>query len=110
MSAIVEIESTKAKAGFASLPERAKSGDLAITRHGRVQAYVLSPERYAHLAAIDHVGTDLMQTLDGDFESLVTRMQSPVHARAVQALVSAPLEIVLAGGDTHASDSGDAGR
>lgn len=96
MSAILELESTKAKARFASLAKQAKTRDVAITRHGHVQAYVLSPERYAHLAAIDTIGTHAMQQLDQDFEALVARMQSGAHARAADKLASIPPDAVLA--------------
>lgn len=96
MNAIVKLEATKAKARFAALPAKAQESDVAITRHGRIEAYVLSPERYAHLAAIDRVGGDVMQQLDADFEASVARMQSAAHARAIKRIASAPLDEVLA--------------
>lgn len=96
MSAILEIESTKAKARFASLPGQAKTRDVAITRHGHIQAYVLSPERYAHLSSVDRVGVAAMQNLEADFAGLVARMQSATHAQATERLATAPLETILA--------------
>lgn len=98
MNAILKVESTKAKARFASLPKQAQAQDLAITRHGRIEAYVLSPERYAHLASIARVGADTMAGLDADFDALVARMQTPAHTRAVARIASAPLEAVLTAG------------
>lgn len=96
MGTVLEIESTKAKTRFASLARQAQARDIAITRHGHVQAYVLSPERYAHLAAVDLIGTDAMQQLDQDFDALVARMQSGAHTRAADKLASASPDAVLA--------------
>jgi hypothetical protein len=96
MNAILEIESTKAKAKFAALPAKAQAADVAITRHGRIQAYLLSPERYAHLAAVDKVGGDVLRNLDGDLNALVARMQSATHARAAERIASAPIAEILA--------------
>lgn len=96
MSSVVKIESTRAKAHFASLPTQAQNGDLAITRHGRVQAYMLSPARYAQLAAVDRVGEDVMHKLDGDFDALVARMQGAAQARIVKRTAAAPLDTILA--------------
>lgn len=98
MSAVRKIESTKAKSGFAALPRQAKSRDVAITRHGQVQAYVLSPERYDHLSSVARIGEDVMQKLDGEFDALVARMQTPVHRRAVERIASEPLSAILASG------------
>ncbi|HEX7342506.1 MAG TPA: type II toxin-antitoxin system Phd/YefM family antitoxin [Rhodanobacteraceae bacterium] len=96
MGTIIEIEATRAKARFASLPEQAQTQDVAITRHGHIQAYVLSPERYAALAAVDRVGADAMHKLDDAFAALVARMQSGSHARAATRLATAPLDTILA--------------
>lgn len=98
MNAILKIESTRAKSRFAALPKQAKSRDVAITRHGHVQAYVLSPERYDHLASIDRAGEDVLDKLDRQFDALVSRMQSPDHRRAVDRIASAPLSTILAVG------------
>lgn len=98
MNAIVQLEATKAKARFAALPAKARTHDVAITRHGRIEAYVLSPQRYAHLAAVDRVGADVMAKLDAGFDAQVARMQTAAHRRAVDRIASAPLaEIVAAG-------------
>lgn len=98
MNAIIKLEATKAKARFAALPTQAQAHDVAITRHGRVEAYVLSPERYAHLAAIDRVGADALQKLDAAFAAQVARMQTVPHARATERLATAPLATILAAG------------
>lgn len=96
MGATLKIESTKAKARFASLPAQAKTRDVAITRHGRIQAYVLSPERYAHLSSVDHAGADVMRKLDDEFDALVARMQSTTHTRISERLATEPLEAIIA--------------
>jgi PHD/YefM family antitoxin component YafN of YafNO toxin-antitoxin module len=98
VNAVFKIESTKAKSGFAALPRQAKSRDVAITRHGQVQAYVLSPERYDHLSSIARIGEDVMQKLDNEFDALVARMQTPAHRRAVERIASEPLSTILASG------------
>lgn len=98
MNAILEIESTRAKAKFAALPTQAKAADVAITRHGRVQAYLLSPERYAHLSAVDKVGGEVLRSLEDELDARMARMQSAAHARAVDRITTAPLTDILAAG------------
>jgi len=98
VSTVFKIESTKAKSGFAALPRQAKARDVAITRHGQVQAYVLSPERYDHLSSIARMGEDVMQKLDNEFDALVARMQTPAHQRAVERIAAEPLSTILASG------------
>lgn len=95
---VVKLESTKAKSGFAKLPARAKTGDVAITRHGRVQAYVLSPDRYQSLVGIAEVGKNSLEKLDDELDALFARMQTASHRKVVHALETLPLSDILAAG------------
>src|SRR5688572_29739353 len=95
---VLKVESTKAKSGFAHLPAQARSNDVAITRHGRVQAYVVSPDRYQSLTAVAEVDRDALQRLQDEFDTLVAGMQGTAHARAVDAVERLPLGRILAEG------------
>lgn len=95
MKNLVKLESTKAKAAFAKLPARAASSDVAITRHGRIQAYVLSPDRYTSLVSVAEVGADPLRKLEDEFKALVEGMQKPAHRRAVHELGTLPLGEIL---------------
>jgi PHD/YefM family antitoxin component YafN of YafNO toxin-antitoxin module len=95
---VVKVESTKAKGEFARLPKRARASDVAITRHGRIQAYVLSPDRYQSLVAIAEVGKDSLEKLDDELDALFARMQTASHRKVVHALETLPLSDILAAG------------
>lgn len=95
MRSIIKLESAKAKAAFSKLSSQAASSDVAITRHGRVQAYLLSPDRYTSLVSVAEVGADPLQKLEDEFKALVEGMQKQPHRRAIEKLRSLPLEEIL---------------
>lgn len=98
MAHVIQIESTRAKAGFSRLPSEAAVNDLAITKHGAIEAYVLSPSRYRRLIALDLAGAEPLQRLEAEFHELVAGMQTPEHAAAADRLATDSLENILAGG------------
>jgi len=98
MSTVTKVEATKAKSGFAKLPAQAQANDVAITRHGRIQAYVVSPDRYTSLVSTSRVAEEPLKKLEDEFEALVARMQGESHRRAVRALETLPLSEILAAG------------
>lgn len=95
---VVKVEATRAKSTFAKLPARARASDLAITRHGHVQAYVVSPDRYRALVSASSLGKGALQKLDDDFEAMVAAMQTSAHQKAVKSIETLPLEQILASG------------
>ncbi|MGH8191976.1 MAG: hypothetical protein ACREP2_11070, partial [Rhodanobacteraceae bacterium] len=98
MPSTIEIEATKAKTRFAALTGEARRRDVAITRHGRIEAYVLSPERYGYLTAVADVGEDVMHDFRDRFDALYRRMQTQTQTRAMARIAAAPLAEILAAG------------
>lgn len=96
---VKEVEATKAKAAFAELHAGVGSADIAITKHGNVQAYMVSPQRYRLLNALGASRQrDALSRLDSDFDALVARMQDETHRSAVDAIATLPLDHILEGG------------
>lgn len=102
MTQAMKVESTKAKARFGQLEDRAEKKDVIVTDHGRRKFVVIAPKRYDALLAIERVGKDRLQQLDEDFEALVAGMQGKAHARAAAGLATRPLSEILARGALRA--------
>lgn len=96
MSSIIEIKATKAKTRFAALAGEARRRDVAITRHGRIEAYLVSPERYSHLTTIADIGEDVLHDFQARFDALYRRMQTRAQARAMERMTATPLAEILA--------------
>jgi len=64
-------------------------GEVGITRYGRVEAYVLSAERYATLTRSPEAELDL---LTAHFDEMVARMQTTESRAAVLASFDATAE------------------
>lgn len=64
-------------------------GAVAITRYGRVEAYVLSAERYAVLTRSPEQELDL---LTAHFDEMLAQMQTPEAAAAMEAAFQATPE------------------
>ncbi len=92
---MVKIETGKAKATFSEIKKRAQTQDIAITRHGKIEAYLISPDRYSSFVSIAEVGPDPLRKLEDEFKALVAGMQTPVHRRAMRKLRTLPLEEIL---------------
>ena len=82
---------TEAKNEFGHLLETAlRSGAVAITRHDTVKAVLLSVEEYEALLP----QTGKIETLTGEFDALLTQMQTPVARRAAwKAFRASPKEL-----------------
>lgn len=92
---IVKVEATRAKSSFAELHARAQRTDVAITKHGHVQAYLVSPNRYRLLEAVSGPGQTTLRKLDEAFDAMVVRMQQEPHRKAVEAIETMPLSKIL---------------
>lgn len=90
-----KIETGKAKASFSEIKKRAQTQDIAITRHGKVEAYMISPDRYSSFVSISEVGPDPLRKLEDEFKALVAGMQTPSHRRAMRGLRTLPLREIL---------------
>jgi PHD/YefM family antitoxin component YafN of YafNO toxin-antitoxin module len=93
---VLKIEATKAKAGFAKLPEKAKSKDLEITRHGRVKGYFISPEQYQRLKSLERADGTALEKLELQFQEMARHMQTAKHRQAVGRIESVDLDDILA--------------
>ena len=67
----------------------ADEGVIAITRYGKVEAYVLSPERYGALTGEPERELDLLTEY---FDELVAQMQGPKARAAARAAFEATPE------------------
>ena len=83
------ISSTKAKASFRELIQRAKHGPVFVTNHKQREAVVMSVDEYERLLANQR---DPLADMTGHFDALVAKMQTSEHAAAVDALFHATPE------------------
>jgi prevent-host-death family protein len=95
---VVKVDATKAKNAFAELHARAQRTDVAITKHGHVQAYLVSPSRYRLLEAVSGPGQATLRRLDEAFDEMVARMQQEPHRKAIDAIETMSLSNILAAG------------
>lgn len=90
---VTSFTATTAKNHFGDVLERALSeGAVAITRHEKARAVLLSIEEFD---ALRGSGTkDTLDTLSGEFDAMLERMQTPEAMRAVEAAFHAsPAEL-----------------
>jgi PHD/YefM family antitoxin component YafN of YafNO toxin-antitoxin module len=102
---MLKIETGKAKAAFSEIKKRAQTQDIAITRHGKVEAYLVSPERYDRFLAVSEASPDSLKKLEDEYFAMFERMQTPAAARAYHALATKPLEEILAEGALRAGST-----
>lgn len=86
---------TEAKKEFGKVLELAmRGGRVFITRHARPKAVVLSVEDYT---ALSLAGERALDTLSGEFDALLARMQTPRARAGLKAAFDAsPKEIGVA--------------
>jgi prevent-host-death family protein len=83
------VSSTKAKASFRELIQRAKRSPVFVTIHKKREAVVMSVDEYEQLLANQR---DPLADMTEHFDALVTKMQTTEHAAAVDALFHATPE------------------
>jgi prevent-host-death family protein len=77
-----EISASDAKNGFGRILERvAREGGVTITRRHEPVAVVIPIETYRRLAAAE---ARSLETLSGEFDALLARMQAPGVGEAMQ--------------------------
>lgn len=81
---VASVSSTEAQNSLGELIERVSRGErVYITRYGRRQAVMLSPDAYAKLVGAEPVE---LAELEEEFETRLRRMQTPGHRAAVDEL------------------------
>jgi antitoxin Phd len=83
-----EFSASEAKNAFGRiLDAAARAGMVTITRHDEPRVVVLSIEEYRALAAARQNALD---TLSGEFDEMLARMQSPRSRKAMQSAFDTP--------------------
>jgi len=95
---VLKIETGKAKAAFSEIKKRARTEDVAVTRHGKVEVYLVSPERYDQFMKVAEAAPDSLKQLEDEYRQLYERMQTPAAERFYRSLKTTPLEKILANG------------
>jgi prevent-host-death family protein len=87
-----EVSASDAKNGFGSILDRvARGGTVAITRHDRPVAMLISIEAYRALAPAPE---EALKNLAAEFDAMYERMQLPGAAEAMQrAFAMTPAEL-----------------
>jgi antitoxin Phd len=87
-----EVSASDAKNGFGRILERVtKDGGVTITRRREPLAVVIPIDTYVRLATAE---ARILDTLSGEFDALLARMQTPGAAKAMQrAFAMAPAEL-----------------
>jgi len=81
---VTSVTSTEAQNALGELMDRARRGErVFITRYGRRQAVLLSPEAYAELIGTESVDLD---ELEKGFEARLRAMGTPEHKMAIDEL------------------------
>ncbi|HUR40046.1 MAG TPA: type II toxin-antitoxin system Phd/YefM family antitoxin [Verrucomicrobiae bacterium] len=93
-----KIETGKAKAAFSQIKKRAQTQDVAVTRHGKVEVYMVSPERYERFLGVAEAAPDSLKKLEDEYRRMFEKMQSPGAQKAYRELATLPLEEILARG------------
>ncbi len=89
-SAAVSVTATEAKNRFSGLLERAIAGGaVIITRHDAPKAVLISVDEYETLS---RAGESRLDTLRGQFDALLARMQTPEARGGMRAAFNASPE------------------
>jgi len=83
----VSVSATDAKKEFARMLETVNRGQLVvITKHDEPKAVVMSIEEFN---ALSRAGAATLETLNGEFDAMFVRMQTPAARRAMRAAFAA---------------------
>lgn len=92
MSKPAVIEVTAARSNFAQLGPQARQAPVQVTRHGKVEFVVISPELFAALEASGAAPANELERMQASFEAMVQGMQSEQSAAAYDAVANLPAE------------------
>lgn len=80
------IDASNAKNAFGTLANKAKSAPVEITRHGRLESVLISPEMYREFKVSILANQSELGRLQCSFNETVAAMQSPQSTSAYDAL------------------------
>mgnify|MGYP001237756683 CR=1 FL=1 len=87
VSSLPSVSATEVKNAFASVWDRIMNeGAIAVTRHEKPKAVLLSIERFEELV---QAGQPALDQLSAEFDSLLSKMQSPNSRKAMAAAFKA---------------------
>lgn len=86
ISGLRAVTASDLKNRFGAVSAQAKSGAVAITRHGRAEFVLLAVERYLEL---QQARTAPLEALGAEFDAMVARMNAPAAKRGVAQLFQA---------------------
>lgn len=84
------IDASTAKNAFGTLAKKAKSAPVEITRHGRLESVLISPEMYREFKVSILANQSELGRLQSSFNETVAAMQSRQSASAYDALEVLP--------------------
>jgi len=86
---IERMNATEAKNRFGDVLEKAANNTaVSLMKHGKVAAYVISPEMYERLNRQMKIAQEPLEQLERDFDEMVARMQSPESLAAARSLMT----------------------
>ena len=80
------MEASAAKNAFGTLGARVKPAPVEVTRHGKLEFVVISPELYQEVKLSRSLPSDELGRMQASFDQLVSDMQSPKSEAAYAAL------------------------
>jgi len=86
LSDLPAFDASTVKNKFRDVAEQAAKGPIAISRYNRPELVIMSAEDYVRLEKLRRAPLD---ALSGQFDELVTKMQTAKSQKAVQALFGA---------------------
>lgn len=95
---MLKVETGKAKANFSAVKKQAQTQDVAITNHGKVEAYLVSPERYDRFLAVADTAPDAIAQLENEWRRRIADMNTPEKRKLLREMKTKSLEEILAGG------------
>lgn len=91
LSALPTFDASTVKNRFRDVAEQAAKGAVAVSRYNRPELVIMTAEEYVRLEKLRRAPLD---ALAGQFDALVTRMQTAKSQKAVRALFGAsPAEL-----------------
>lgn len=86
MSKSAVIEASAARNNFAQLGAQAKRAPVKVTRHGKVEFVVISPDLYEAVKATSAVPASELERMQASFDKMLQDMQSVPSNLAYDAL------------------------
>jgi PHD/YefM family antitoxin component YafN of YafNO toxin-antitoxin module len=95
MSKAAVIEASAARSNFAKLGSQARRAPVEVTRHGKIEFVVISPDLYAAVKAAGTVRGGELERMQASFDTMFQDMQSEQSNAAYDALEALTAEDLL---------------